>query len=157
MLAAGIVLAAIRIAARQAHRVRYREARRRHRDRRCVVFVVFAIFFGYFIIFEAFWNGQTPGKTLLGMRVVRDGGFPIDFGAALVRNLVRVGELSLGLLRHLRGQHDAFAREQTAWRLCGRDDRGARRALSHAGERDERKRSRVYSADALSFGRRARR
>jgi uncharacterized RDD family membrane protein YckC len=61
-----------------------------------VVLAVFAIFFGYFIIFEAFWSGQTPGKRVLGVRVVRDGGYPIDFGAALVRNLVRVGELSLG-------------------------------------------------------------
>ncbi|HEY1428050.1 MAG TPA: RDD family protein, partial [Candidatus Tumulicola sp.] len=61
-----------------------------------VVFVVFAIFFGYFIAFEAFWNGQTPGKKLLGIRVVRDGGFPIDLGASVVRNLVRVGEFALG-------------------------------------------------------------
>jgi uncharacterized RDD family membrane protein YckC len=61
-----------------------------------IVVTTFAIFFGYFIVFEAFWNGQTPGKKLLGIRVVRDGGFPIDLGAATVRNLVRVGELILG-------------------------------------------------------------
>jgi uncharacterized RDD family membrane protein YckC len=61
-----------------------------------VVFTIFAIFFGYFIAFEAFWNGQTPGKRLLGIRVVRDGGFPLDLGASAVRNLVRVGELLLG-------------------------------------------------------------
>ena len=54
------------------------------------------VFFGYFIIFEAAWNGQTPGKKLLGMRVVRDGGYPIDFGASLIRNLIRVGEQILG-------------------------------------------------------------
>ncbi len=61
-----------------------------------VVAVVFVVFFGYFIAFEMFWDGQTPGKRVLGLRTVRDGGYPIDFGAALVRNLVRVGELSLG-------------------------------------------------------------
>jgi uncharacterized RDD family membrane protein YckC len=61
-----------------------------------VVFVLFAVLFGYFIVFEAFWNGQTPGKRLLGIRVVRDGGFPLDIGSAVVRNLVRVGELLLG-------------------------------------------------------------
>jgi uncharacterized RDD family membrane protein YckC len=61
-----------------------------------VIFVVFTIFFGYFILFEAFWNGQTPGKRALGIRVVRDGGYPIDFTAALVRNLIRIGELILG-------------------------------------------------------------
>lgn len=61
-----------------------------------VVTIVFMLFFGYFIIFETFWNGQTPGKRALGIRVVRDGGYPVDFGAALVRNLIRVGEIALG-------------------------------------------------------------
>jgi uncharacterized RDD family membrane protein YckC len=61
-----------------------------------LVAVVFAIFFGYFIVFEALWNGQTPGKKALGIRVVRDGGYPIDFGASMVRNLIRVGEFALG-------------------------------------------------------------
>lgn len=61
-----------------------------------VVTVLFLIFFGYFIIFEAVWNGQTPGKKLVGLRVVRDGGYPIDFGASLIRNLIRVGEQLVG-------------------------------------------------------------
>ena len=60
------------------------------------IFVVFTIFFGYFILFEALWNGQTPGKRALGLRVVRDGGYPIDFTASLVRNLIRVGEIMFG-------------------------------------------------------------
>jgi len=61
-----------------------------------VVFIIFAIFYGYFIVFEAFWNGQTPGKKLLGIRVVRDGGYPLDFGGAFLRNLVRIAEQILG-------------------------------------------------------------
>ena len=61
-----------------------------------IVFIFFSIFFGYFIVLEAFWNGQTPGKKLLGIRVVRDGGYPIDFGASLIRNLIRVAELLIG-------------------------------------------------------------
>ncbi|MGR4065009.1 MAG: RDD family protein [Vulcanimicrobiaceae bacterium] len=61
-----------------------------------LVFLVFAIFFGYFIVFEALWNGQTPGKRMLGIRVVRDGGYPVDFMAVLIRNLIRVVELGLG-------------------------------------------------------------
>lgn len=56
------------------------------------VFALFIILFGYFIFFEAAWNGQTPGKRLLGIRVVRDGGYPIDIGSAVLRNLVRVVE-----------------------------------------------------------------
>ncbi|HTX59124.1 MAG TPA: RDD family protein [Verrucomicrobiae bacterium] len=61
-----------------------------------LVAILFTIFFGYFIAFEALWNGQTPGKKLLGIRVVRDGGYPIDLGASLVRNLIRVGEFIVG-------------------------------------------------------------
>ena len=61
-----------------------------------IIAVVFLIFFGYFILFEAMWNGQTPGKKMLGIRVVRDGGYPLDFMASLIRNLIRVGETALG-------------------------------------------------------------
>src|SRR5262245_44054203 len=32
---------------------------------------------GYFIAFEILWNGQTPGKRLLGVRVIRENGYPI--------------------------------------------------------------------------------
>lgn len=61
-----------------------------------IVALVFTIFFAYFIVFEAFWGGLTPGKKLMGLRVVRDGGYPIDFTSAAVRNLIRVGEATLG-------------------------------------------------------------
>lgn len=57
---------------------------------------VFLLFFGYFIIFELWWSGRTPGKRALGIRVVRDAGFPIDVGAATVRNVIRVIEFGLG-------------------------------------------------------------
>jgi uncharacterized RDD family membrane protein YckC len=61
-----------------------------------VLFVIFVVLFGYFIVFEAVWNGQTPGKRLVGIRVVRDRGYPINFTASLIRNLIRVGEWLLG-------------------------------------------------------------
>ena len=38
------------------------------------VFAVFAIYWGYFVIFETLWNGQTPGKRLMRLRVVREDG-----------------------------------------------------------------------------------
>jgi uncharacterized RDD family membrane protein YckC len=60
------------------------------------VLLVFLIFFGWFMIFETWWSGRTPGKRALGLRVVRDGGFPIDAGAAIIRNLVRIVEFGLG-------------------------------------------------------------
>jgi uncharacterized RDD family membrane protein YckC len=60
------------------------------------ILLLFLIFFGWFIIFEAWWSGRTPGKRALGLRVVRDGGFPLDAGAAVIRNLVRIAEALLG-------------------------------------------------------------
>jgi uncharacterized RDD family membrane protein YckC len=60
-----------------------------------LVAIVFIIFFAYFILFEGLWNGQTPGKKALGLRVVRDGGYPLDFGGSFIRNLIRVGEFAL--------------------------------------------------------------
>jgi len=58
--------------------------------------VLFLITFGWFIIFEIWWSGRTPGKRVLGIRVLRDGGFPIDPGAAVIRNLIRVLEAAFG-------------------------------------------------------------
>lgn len=55
--------------------------------------VVFVMNFGYFALFELWWRGQTPGKRALGLRVLRDGGYPIDGRAALVRNLLRVVDI----------------------------------------------------------------
>ncbi len=62
-----------------------------------IITIIFVIYFGYFIIFETFWNGQTPGKKLMGLRVVRDGGYPADFASIAIRNVIRVGEAVAGL------------------------------------------------------------
>ena len=43
----------------------------------------------YFSVLEAFWNGQTLGKKLVGIRVVETNGAPCGFLKALVRNIVR--------------------------------------------------------------------
>jgi len=51
---------------------------------------LFLVFEGYFVAFEALWNGQTPGKRAVGLRVVREGGFPLDFRGAVIRNLLRI-------------------------------------------------------------------
>ncbi len=52
----------------------------------------FAVLFGYSIFFETFWNGQTPGKRFFGLRVLRDGGFPVDFYSVATRNLMRIAD-----------------------------------------------------------------
>ncbi|MBN2081365.1 RDD family protein [bacterium] len=45
---------------------------------------------GYYVIFETIWNGQTPGKRVTGIRVVKRGGLPLTFTDALLRNLIRI-------------------------------------------------------------------
>ena len=52
--------------------------------------LVFALFWGYYMVFEVTSNGQTLGKRALGVRVIKDGGYPIGFADSAIRNLVRV-------------------------------------------------------------------
>jgi uncharacterized RDD family membrane protein YckC len=63
----------------------------------------FLIFWGYYVLFEYLWNGQTPGKRLVHIRVVRLDGNPAGFVEVMVRNLVRIVDFlpsgyGLGLL-----------------------------------------------------------
>ena len=55
-----------------------------------VLVLLFLINFGYFILFEIMWNGQTPGKRALGLRVIRENGYPLRPVDAVVRNLARL-------------------------------------------------------------------
>lgn len=55
-----------------------------------VIFINFAIFWGYFASFEAYWKGRTPGKRVMKLRVIKDSGRQITFFESLARNLVRV-------------------------------------------------------------------
>lgn len=55
-----------------------------------MIFIGFLIFSGYFIFFEWIWNGQTPGKRLMKLRVIREDGRPITLWEAVARNLLRI-------------------------------------------------------------------
>jgi uncharacterized RDD family membrane protein YckC len=63
----------------------------------CVIFVYFLLYWGYFSLFEAFRNGQTPGKRVMKIRVIKDSGRQITFFEALARNLLRVIDLLPGM------------------------------------------------------------
>ncbi len=54
--------------------------------------IVFAMFWGYYMVFEIVTNGQSPGKYALGLRVIKDGGYPITFSDSAIRNLVRLAD-----------------------------------------------------------------
>jgi uncharacterized RDD family membrane protein YckC len=63
----------------------------------------FAFFWGYYIFFEMTWNGSSPGKRQVGIRVIRADGTPITLAESVIRNLVRLvdflpGAYGLGLV-----------------------------------------------------------
>jgi uncharacterized RDD family membrane protein YckC len=55
-----------------------------------LIFVYFLLMYGYFMLFESIWNGQTPGKRLTHLRVIKDSGQPITAIDAVARNLLRL-------------------------------------------------------------------
>ncbi len=44
----------------------------------------------YPVFFEVLFDGQTPGKKSLGIKVIHDNGTPVGWSASIVRNLLRV-------------------------------------------------------------------
>jgi uncharacterized RDD family membrane protein YckC len=52
--------------------------------------LAFGVLWGYYVFFETLWNGQTPGKRVARLRVIRENGGAIGFWEALIRNLVRI-------------------------------------------------------------------
>ena len=49
----------------------------------------FLVLWGYYIVCEMIWNGQTPGKRWVGLRVIRKDGSPITLSESIIRNIVR--------------------------------------------------------------------
>ena len=54
-----------------------------------VIFTLFLFNWGYFTLFEAFWNGRTPGKRVAKIRVIQRSGRSIGLVESMARNLVR--------------------------------------------------------------------
>lgn len=76
------------------------------------------VFFGptYFTLFTG-WEGQTPGKRLLGLKVVRMKGGPVSYPKALLRYVgyyisflpAGLGFIMIAVDRNKRGLHDLIA------------------------------------------------
>lgn len=60
--------------------------------------VLFALFWGYQVYFEAGKKAATPGKRLMRIRVVSESGGPASPGAIMLRNLARVADGMPGLM-----------------------------------------------------------
>lgn len=61
-----------------------------------VILILFGIYWGYFAIFEALWNGQTPGKRQAKIRVISSSGRPITVFESIARNFMRAIDLQFG-------------------------------------------------------------
>ena len=62
-----------------------------------VLLLIFALMWAYSVVCEVWWNGQTPGKRALGLRVVNADGTPVTWLPSVVRNLLRVVDLLPGV------------------------------------------------------------
>lgn len=72
------------------------------------ILAAFAIFVGYFVLFETLWQGQTPGKRVAKIRVIRDDGRPVRLGQTSLRALLRPVDdlLSLGVVLIILGDRE---------------------------------------------------
>jgi len=75
------------------------------------VLLNFLLMAGYYMIFELIWNGQTVGKRVAKIRVVRVNGNPVGFLEIVVRNLVRMVDVlpiayGVGLVVMFLNQHE---------------------------------------------------
>lgn len=54
-----------------------------------MIFAHFLLIWGYYVLFEAYWKGQTPGKRVMKLRVLKDSGRSITLFESMARNLIR--------------------------------------------------------------------
>ena len=53
----------------------------------------FLINWWYPVLFEVLYQGRTPGKKAMGLRVIHDDGTPVGWAASLTRNLLRAVDM----------------------------------------------------------------
>jgi uncharacterized RDD family membrane protein YckC len=54
-----------------------------------MLIAAFLLEWGYYVLCETTGDGRSPGKRALGLRVVKEGGFPVTFTDSVLRNLLR--------------------------------------------------------------------
>lgn len=73
------------------------------------VLLIFCLQFGYYILFEKLWQGQTPGKRIAHIRVIEANGQPVNWGGVIIRNLIRIvdmGLLMIGVVLMIFDKHE---------------------------------------------------
>lgn len=61
------------------------------------IIAAYLIIFAYPIFWEMAWGGRTPGKRLFGLRVIREGGYPVNLVSSVLRNVLRL--IDFGILQ----------------------------------------------------------
>ncbi|HLL53070.1 MAG TPA: RDD family protein [Myxococcaceae bacterium] len=89
---------------------------------------LFATQWLYWSLFEIFWNGQTPGKRLMRIRVARVDGSPVTALESFVRNLCRAVDFlpvfyATGIIAMLFDAHHRRLGDLLAGTLLLRDER----------------------------------
>lgn len=99
----------------------------------------FLVNWWYMVLFEVLRQGRSPGKQIMGLRVVHDDGTPVGWGASLTRNLLRFVDMlpfayCLGLISCF--SHPAFKRlgDLAAGTLVVYRDDTAKRPTIAAGD-----------------------
>jgi len=99
--------------------------------------LLFLVISGYFAFFEWIWNGQTPGKRWMKLRVIREDGRPITFWEASVRNLLRTFDMffppfySVGLVAVFSSTRDQRIGDMVAGTVVVREREAEAPAFSH--------------------------
>ena len=75
--------------------------------------LLFLVTWWYMVLFEVLNQGRSPGKQVMGLRVIHDDGTPVGWAASLTRNLLRFVDIlpfgyTLGILSCR--NHPAFKR-----------------------------------------------
>ncbi|HJR07566.1 MAG TPA: RDD family protein [Pyrinomonadaceae bacterium] len=92
-----------------------------------LIILVFVVWSGYFALFEWLWNGQTPGKRMLKLRVIREDGRPVTVWEAAARNLLRTFDMmpfpfySIGLVSVFLSSRDQRAGDFVAGTVVVRE------------------------------------
>ncbi|EAM51003.1 RDD family protein [Crocosphaera watsonii WH 8501] len=89
-------------------------------------FIIFATYVGYFVLFETLWQGETPGKRFVKIRVIQDNGRPITLQQATLRALFKpVDDLFfLGLLFVILGKREKRIGDWVAGTLIIQEAKG---------------------------------
>ena len=89
---------------------------------------MFLIFWAYPILFEVLWDGQTPGKKAMSLRVVNGDGAPLGWLPAITRNLLRTVDMlpfgyAAGLIACLADPHARRLGDMVAGTLVVHNER----------------------------------